>query len=252
MPQPAGPIYLQVADDLRERIRQGDLAPGDLMPTERDLARERGISRGTATRAIEVLVTEGLVTPGSTRAGRRVRDRRILAVHASRTELLDHRTTAGVDAWVSDTKEAGRQPGQSIDVGVETASPDIAKWLEIPEGAPVAVRRRLRTLDGQPSNRADTYYPMDLAQEIPEILDPADVPEGVIALMAKRGYRQVRYVDRLQWRPPTPEEASALRIGSGVAVLTQWRTGYTEDRPVKLTRSLWPGDTIELIYELQA
>ncbi|WP_379874337.1 GntR family transcriptional regulator [Marinactinospora rubrisoli] len=246
------PLYAQVADAIRTQIRTGELPPGALVPTERDLAQERGVSRGTAVRAIEQLVSEGLVTAGSTRAGRRVRDRRVLPIHASRTENLDHRRTSGVDAWVSDTQAHGRTPGQHIEVAVVAASREVAEWLDLSEGEAVAVRRRLRTLDGQPSNLADTYYPMDIAQAVPEILDPTDVKQGVIALMAACGYEQVRYVDRLQWRPPTPEEAAKLHIGSGVSVLTQWRTGYTEGRPVKLTRSVWPGDTIELIYELPA
>ncbi|MFE3457396.1 GntR family transcriptional regulator [Nocardiopsis aegyptia] len=246
------PLYAQVAELLREKIRSGDLAPGELVPTERDLARDQQISRGTAVRALEQLVTEGLITPGSTRAGRRVRDLRILPIHASRSEQIDHRKAAGVDAWVSDSQEHGRAPGQQIEVGVVHADSEIAGYLGLNEGESVAVRRRLRTLDGEPSNLADTYYPMNIVQEVAEILDPADVPQGVVALMAERGLVQTRYRDHLRWRPPTPEEARKLRIGAGVSVLVQHRIGYVGDRPVKVSRHTWPGDTIELIYELPA
>jgi GntR family transcriptional regulator len=244
-------MYMQVADQIRNKIRSGDLAPGDLVQTERDLAEEEGISRGTAVRALEQLVAEGLITAGTTR-GRRVRDRRVLPVHASRSEALDHRKASGVDAWVSDISEHGLVPGQSIDVGVVPASKDLANYLRVAEGEPVAVRRRLRTLDGEPSNTSDSYYPMRMTQEIPELLDPADVPQGVIALMAERGFEQTHYVDRLRWRPPSPEEAGTLRIGSGVCVLVQTRIGYATDQVVRVTQQIWPGDTIELIYELPA
>lgn len=247
------PLYLRPASWVREQVREGNLAPGAAVPTERDLAEKFQVSRATAARALEVLVNEGLITQGYSRAGRTVRDRRILPIHASQSEAMDHRRTAGIDAWVSDVRAHGREPDQSIDVGVVPADSRVAQWLDVEEGRPVAVRRRLRTVDGMASNRADTYYPMELAQEIPEILDPSDVPQGVIALMAERGYVQVRYVDRLEWRPPTPEEARELGIGAGTSVLIQWRTGYTDENlAVKLTRTLWPGDTVQLVYELPA
>ena len=117
---------------------------------------------------------------------------------------------------------------------------------------PVAARRRVRTLDGEPSNTATTYYSMDIAQELPQILNPGDITQGVLALMADHGYVTEHYVDALRWRPPTPEEADALGIGQGVAVLIQSRTGYQDGRPIHVTRTVWPGNTIELRYELPA
>ncbi|TMZ66847.1 GntR family transcriptional regulator, partial [Klebsiella pneumoniae] len=234
------------------QIRSGELQPGETLQAERTLAERWGISRGTAVRALDALVAEGLVTPGNTRAGRKVRDMRVLPIHASLTEQMERRKAAGVDAWVADTQDVGRTPGQSIDVGVVQADEEIVRWLEVPADAPVAVRRRLRTLDGEPNNRADTYYPMDIAQAIPEILDPSDVTQGVLALMAERGYVTEHYVDALRWRPPTPEEAQMLRIGQGVSVLIQARTGYMDGQPLHLTRTVWPGNTVELRYELPA
>lgn len=246
------PLYAQIAEHLRGKIRTGELQPGDLMPTERDLAAERGISRSTAVRALETLVSEGLVSAGQGRAGRRVRDLRVMRIHASLSERLDRRLGAGTDAWVTDTTESGRLPGQTVDVGVVSASPEIARLLDVDGGESVAVRRRLRTVDGDPSNTSDTYYPMSIAKEIPEILDPRDVQPGVIALMAERGYKLTRFSDELRFRPPTPEEAQILRIGQGTSVCVQWRTGYVNEQAVHLTRTVWPGDTIALVYSLPA
>lgn len=246
------PLYTRPADWLRGQIRTGKLRPGATTPTERELAAQFDISRATAARALDLLVNEGLITPGSTRAGRRVRNTRVLAVHASRSESLDHRRTAGVDAWVSDTREYGMTPGQVIRVEVVPADASMAEHLQVTEGDPIAVRRRLRTLDEEPSNISDSYYPMSMTQQVPELLDPADVPQGVIALMAERGITQTRYVDRLRWRPPTPEEAQQLRITSGTCVLIQTRIGYMEDQVVRVTEQTWPGDRNELIYELPA
>jgi len=243
-------MYIRPANWVRNQIRDNKLSPGETAPTERELAKKFEVSRDTAGRALELLVSEGLLTPGNSRAGRRVRDTRVLPIYASHSEQLERRRSAGVDSWVADTTDAGREPGQSIDVSVVHAPSEIAQWLEIEEGDPIAVRRRVRTLDGEPSNTADTYYPMKIAREIPQILDPGDVSQGVLTLMADQGYVTEHYVDALRWRPPTPEEARLLGVGQGVAVLIQSRTGYQEGHPLHLTQTVWPGNTIELRYEL--
>src|SRR5207302_1759395 len=49
----------QLARQIRERIRSGDLAPGDPLPSTRDLASELKLSRNTAVYAYERLISEG-------------------------------------------------------------------------------------------------------------------------------------------------------------------------------------------------
>ena len=42
------PLYLQVAEQIREAILRGDLAPGARLPTERELGGTFGVSRASA------------------------------------------------------------------------------------------------------------------------------------------------------------------------------------------------------------
>lgn len=53
--------YREVADDLRERVRKQTYAPGQRLPSERDLTREFAVQRGTLRRALELLEEEGLI-----------------------------------------------------------------------------------------------------------------------------------------------------------------------------------------------
>jgi hypothetical protein len=59
--EPESP-YLQIAAQLRARIDAGELAPGDTMPTVKELAAANGVSVGTAHRALALLADEGRVT----------------------------------------------------------------------------------------------------------------------------------------------------------------------------------------------
>lgn len=55
------PVYVQVADILERRIRDGRLQPNRPIPSELQLNQEFGIARGTARKAIAVLRDRGLV-----------------------------------------------------------------------------------------------------------------------------------------------------------------------------------------------
>jgi GntR family transcriptional regulator len=55
------PLYIQLADILREMIRSGELQPRSALPSESYLQQEHGVSRGTTRMAIAVLRDEGLV-----------------------------------------------------------------------------------------------------------------------------------------------------------------------------------------------
>jgi DNA-binding GntR family transcriptional regulator len=60
------PPYQQVAAILRDRITAGEIAPGARLPSIAGLVQEFGIARTTASKALHVLIGEGLaaVTPG--------------------------------------------------------------------------------------------------------------------------------------------------------------------------------------------
>ncbi|KOU00758.1 MULTISPECIES: GntR family transcriptional regulator [Streptomyces] len=52
----------EIAEVLRERIREGDLRAGDRLPTQAELAEEFGVERGTVRQALRALQEDGLLT----------------------------------------------------------------------------------------------------------------------------------------------------------------------------------------------
>src|SRR5690242_21732563 len=55
------PRYYQLREILREKIHAGQWPPGMLIPSERELCLQYGLSRMTARQAISDLVREGLL-----------------------------------------------------------------------------------------------------------------------------------------------------------------------------------------------
>ena len=61
-----GPLWARLRNTLRGRILSGDWAEGALVPSETQLCEAYGVSRITATRALNELVREGLVVDAAT------------------------------------------------------------------------------------------------------------------------------------------------------------------------------------------
>jgi AcrR family transcriptional regulator len=55
------PPYQRIVDDLRARIADGRLAPGDRVPSTRRLAKDWGVALATATKAMNLLCQEGVL-----------------------------------------------------------------------------------------------------------------------------------------------------------------------------------------------
>lgn len=57
----AEPPYRRIVTEIARRIAEGDLAPGDRVPSTRQIARDWGVALATATKALTLLHQQGLV-----------------------------------------------------------------------------------------------------------------------------------------------------------------------------------------------
>ena len=59
--EPKG-IYLQIADQIRERVLEGDWEAGERVPSIRELAVELGVNPNTVTKSYQRLVDRGIIS----------------------------------------------------------------------------------------------------------------------------------------------------------------------------------------------
>jgi GntR family transcriptional regulator len=241
------PKYRQIASELRSQIVSGALREGDRLPTEPQLQEKHGVSRNTVRDATALLVHEGLVqrVPGRG-GGMLVRRKVTLTFHAHRAEM-PAQPTAETDAWRSEVAAQGYEASQEFSLMIQSLPPDLAERLHVESGSDAVLRRCVRYINGQPSSLQDTYYPMDLAEEVRELLSPRDIPQGTTKLLAERGHRQTAYYDEYVSRMPTPEEANLLGLQPGTTILLHVRTGYTEKRPVRVSFNVLAGDRNQIV-----
>lgn len=97
------PIYSQLAAQVKEQIRRGDLRPGDELPSVRDLASALGINLHTAHHAYQVLRTEGVIV---LRLGRRPRVAALRQGAADREEI-ERRLAGRLDELITEAFHLG-------------------------------------------------------------------------------------------------------------------------------------------------
>ncbi|MFE6283010.1 GntR family transcriptional regulator [Streptomyces sp. NPDC057877] len=141
----------EIADELRERIRSGELRPGARLPGEPTLVKGYGVAKETARRALTLLVTEGLAVrrKGS---GTYVREFQPIR-RVANERLSQERWGGGRSIWSAD---AGQRPMSVTDLRVyEAPAPDhvaqILDLLDAPKWGSSGVRAPLGTA---PAGRA--------------------------------------------------------------------------------------------------
>jgi DNA-binding transcriptional regulator YhcF (GntR family) len=68
------PIYLQIAERIREQIAAGEISPGGKVPTVREIAETAGVNPNTVQRALAELEATALVASERGNGGRFVCD----------------------------------------------------------------------------------------------------------------------------------------------------------------------------------
>ncbi|XVU25834.1 GntR family transcriptional regulator [Actinoplanes sp. CA-054009] len=238
---PTPPKYRQIAAELRERIVGGKYSPGDRLPTEQQLIDTYDVSRNTIRLATGLLVNEGLVERVPGRAGGMIVPETLtLTYHASRAELADGHWPES-DAWFGEVRAAGYVPSHEFSVSIQNLPAEIAERLDVDADSPAAVRRCIRKVNDKPSSIQDTWYPMDLCQKVPELLSPNDIEQGTTRLLAERGWPQPAVEDDLAAEMPSPEHVRILGLQPGTPVLMFIRTGFSPERPVRVSVTAFAG-----------
>ena len=132
------------------------------MPSENELARQYSTSRPTVRRAIAHLKAEGLVI-SEQGSGTFVRPKPRVRILVTGSNYRRHRAR-GLPGFNAQALEQGMSPRQAItEVARISAPADVAQQLDLDEGSPVIVRRRVFFADDAPVALTDSYYPADMA-----------------------------------------------------------------------------------------
>ncbi|GAB1646902.1 GntR family transcriptional regulator [Krasilnikovia sp. MM14-A1259] len=244
------PRYREIADELRDAILGEQellgtrLSEGARLPTEPELGGHFECSRGTVRQALQSLTVEGLIETRG-RNGTFVRRLRVLE-HSAHTEHPDRKGTA--DSWHSEVTRSGRTPSHDFSFRIIPAVPAVANRLQVQVDDLVVVRDLLRYVDGVPWSCQVSFYPYEVASAA-GLDTPHDIKEGTVRRLAAHGFREIGWADEVSCRPATVEEARTFGISQDASMIVYQRVGWTDQRPVRLTKELLPADRNVVLYE---
>jgi GntR family transcriptional regulator len=241
----AGPLYREIARDLRRKINSGALPQGSQLPTEDELIEQYHASRNTVRGALRELSVRGLVYTLHGK-GTFVTEEAPPIVITLSTDPKTGRGGGEGLVYTAEVAASGRKATTNrLAVGVQKAAPNVATSLRIPEGSDVIFRHEERLVDGQPWSLQTSFYPRPLADRAPRLLDTDDISEGAVAYLRSCGIEQAGYRDAIEVRKPDLVETDYFGIpGDGRVEMTEiYRTGFDQDHnPVRLTITVYRAD----------
>jgi len=215
-----------MADDLLVLLRQG--APHDLLPSEPNLAKRYGVSRGTVKQALDLLEQRGLIYRHQGK-GTFIAEPRIL------------RSGLNVPSFSEDIRARGQTPSVRV-IMVERSELEArqAAALGLCEGFECWKARRLFLADNEPLALVTSYVRADI---VPELTVP-DVEESLYSSLERR------YRARPRWARDTYTAVKArgrtarfLEVSEGEPIVYSERTGFLSDlTPIEYVESLIRGD----------
>jgi GntR family phosphonate transport system transcriptional regulator len=234
-------IYGDIADKLRQDIRQGVYKEGDKLPTEQQLAELFGVNRHTLRQAIALLRTDGLVrveqgrgtfvanTPIRYAIGKRVRYNEALRSH-------------GLTA-TSKFLRAVEIP----------ATDSVALALEIDIGDAVAMVDRLTFANQEPISVTSGYFPIARFPDFLSDVNQARLEHlGSISQFLRHAFDRdhIRRQTKVSARTVKPEDSRLLNLPLKQPILLAESINVDQNNIVieyGVTR--FRGDCMELVFE---
>lgn len=210
----AQPLYAQVKALLLQRLISGEWRPGELLPSEFQLADRFGVSQGTVRKALDALAADNVVVR---RQGRGT----FVAEHDHHRALFHFFHLVGPDG-------ARRLPeSRLIAVRKGLAGRLEASRLDLGRGAPVIRIRRVRELDRRAAIAETITVPQKL---FPDLADIREVPNTLYDLYERRyGVTIARAVERLSAVVADKRDAKLLGVAAGTPLLEIDRTALALD-----------------------
>jgi len=226
------PLYQQLQRALREAIERRVLGADDALPPERDLAADFNVSRITVRKAIDGLVSEGLL----------LRRQGAGTFVCARVEKNFSKLTS----FSEDIRARGRNPRSVwLSKAAGTVTPEEALTLRASPGTPVYRFHRIRYADDAPMA---LEYATILASCLPSL---EAVDSSLYVALERAGNRPVRALQRLRAVLFTSEQAELLQAKVNGPGLLVERLGFLKDgSTAEFTQSYYRGDIYDFVAEL--
>lgn len=221
------PLYQQIKALLTQSLQAGEWKPGDLIPSEVELAARFKVSQGTVRKAIDELASENLVV-------RRQGKGTFVATHH------EERAHFRFLKLMPDEGVPVHPENRILEVKRLRGPAEVARLLELKSGDAVVYIKRLLSFAGAPVILEELWLPGTLfkgltAEKLEEYKGPM---YGLFE--SEFGTRMIRATEKIRAVAADVATGAQLQVEAGTPLLCAERVSFTYgDKPVELRRGLY-------------
>lgn len=232
------PLYIQLSDRIVEYIKDNDLLPGDLLPSQNELVDYYGISEMTIRHTMLRLTTEGIVE--------RIRGVGTFVAQPKIREQIE-----SIQSLEERLAKLGKKV-RNVFLKAEKAYPSDRERrdLELPQGTQTLRIRRLKLMDDSLFAIETRHVPLEIiARFSQEEIETKPFLE-LFSQYDDIKVSMISYITRAALL--TDFEADAMKVPSDRVALNQYGIFYNRIRkPVMIGRLTYLADKIELQYKVE-
>ncbi|MDB5772459.1 MAG: GntR family transcriptional regulator [Burkholderia sp.] len=221
------PLYQQIKGLITRSLQTGEWKPGELIPSEVELAGRFKVSQGTVRKAIDELAAENLVVR------RQGKGTFVATHHEARAQFRFLRL-------MPDVGEPHYADNKILEVKRLRAPAEVARLLDIKSGDSVVFIKRVQSFDGAPTIVEELWLPGVIFKGLTaERLDEYKGPMYGL-FETEFGTRMIRASEKIRAVSADESTAELLKISVNAPLLSVERVSFTYgDRPVEVRRGLY-------------
>ncbi len=229
------PIWRQLHEQIQQLITQGELRPGDSLPSERDLSQNLGLSRSTVKRCYDEMRNKQQLG-GRGRSGSTIQNAAKIQPELGRLK-----------GFTQEMRELGKVASARIQLKEITTDRRIASVFGKPSGTLFLHLVRVRLGDGIPMTREVAWYDLDAVPS----LDQWNGEGSAYEFIKQAGGISLAWADQsCEAVLSSPEENKSFGFNSAQPCLLFKRKSYTaREQLVEYVEGTFRGDMY--VYHLR-
>ena len=231
------PIHQQLYSFIKERIEDGTYGEKEVIPSEKEMQENFGVSRITVRRAISDLEHDGYL--------RKIRGKGTFVEPIKKQKPL-----SSFSSFSGDAKVKGDKPGSIILMCKKVeASIKVAEQLQIEPGEEVTFLKRLRLLNGKIIALHETHISGRLGIEINE--DDFDSTTSLYEYLEENGILLGSADETLEVKIATLEKRKDLFLEDAQPLVYKERVTYDiNGRPVEFSENSYIAETYKYFIHI--
>lgn len=232
------PLYQQIKTLIMQSLQSGEWKPGELIPSEMDLAVRFKVSQGTVRKAIDELSSENLLVR------RQGKGTFVATHHEPQVQFRFLRLKP-------DVGEATYPRTRILELKRLRATSEIAEILDIKFGDPVVYFYRLQSFDDTPTMLDEIWLPGAIFKGLSASRLEEHTGSMYSLFESEFNTRMIRAEEKVRAVAADEGVAEKLHVPKHTPLLSVERIAYTySDQPVEFRRGLYITERFHYFNEL--